>query len=841
MATQPSPDARRRSHVAYDRAALWARALLFVFVVATVVLAFPGARERFQSPYSGIQSRNLVVQSVRADGPNADADLRPGDELFAIDGERLRNGAHYQHVVAANHAFRPQSYDLRRSGVVLQTWVEYQPLPRMMAAERVVLIVLALAFLVVGLWVYFRRSDTLGTLFALNSAILASFLTDGPSTGNPTLQLASEILGDAVILVFPATILHFFLRFPDRGPRENGRRSRAAWLYTPPLLIFAASAVVSTRRFQSGAAAETEEQVVLALSTIYFVAYLLASLVVFVRAYRASARAQKQKLRVVIAGTVAGLLPFVAATVHASIRPEAGAMSFTLPAELCLGFVPVAFAYAILKHGAIELTSVVRKSLVYALLTGLLIAAYYALVQTAGAFLSRQLGVSQVVWETIAVVVLAVAFAPVREGVQGIVDRVFYRTEFVYKQEVIDFGRRVARTLSRKEILDHFIGRADALLHPSFAAVYLRGTDKDLELERVHGAAPELNPTFAADSFLGRYLTRYRTPLLVEFLDRSWERPHLDPDARRLLSMPGLAACVPIAAPDRLLGVALLGQKRSGLAYRRADAELLETFADQLALVIENADLIHSSIEQERLKSEVMLARDIQQALLPASAPRLRDVEILGQMTSSSEVGGDYFDYFMLDEGRLVVAIGDVMGKGVPAAMLMASLQAVFKNRAAKGGLAPHELNSELNDYMVENAKPGQFATFFCGVLDLPTSTFTFSSAGQCPALLATNGYIDRLGNGGTVLGANRNQRYAEGSTAFHPGDLLLLYTDGVIEQMNPQGEPYGEQRLVDFLGANRNLPPDRLQNALLREILEFGEGHQHDDITSVIAVRRSA
>ncbi len=831
---------RPRSFVG-ERAPIWARALLVAFALATVVLAFPGARERFQSPYSGIQARNLVVQSVRADGPNGAIDLRPGDELFAIDGERVRNNGHYQRIVASNHAFLPQRYDIRRHGVVLPVVVDYEPIPRALAAERVVLIVLALAFLVVGSWVYFRRSDVLGTLFAFNSTILASFLTDGPSTGSPSLQIVGEILGDAVILAFPATLLHFFLRFPDRGPRNGAHRFRASWLYAPPALILATSAVVSARRFTFAVANDAEEITVLASSTAYFVAYMLASLVVFVRAYRAAPRAQKQKLRVVIAGTTVGLLPFVAATLHASIRPAAGSLPLTLPAELCLGFVPLAFAYAILKHGAIELTTVVRKSLVYALLTGLLIAVYYALVQTAGSFLSRELGVEQAVWGTIAVVVLAIAFAPVRERVQGVVDRFFYRTEFVYKQEVIDFGRRVPRTISRDEILDHFVARCDALLHPSFVTVYLRGEDKDLVRTHSYGDPPPAPPLFAADSFLGRYFTRYRTPLLVEFLDRSWERPRVDPEARRLLSTPGLAVCVPIAAPDRLLGVAMLGQKRSGVAYRRADADLLETFAEQMALVIENTDLIRSSIEQERLKNEVMLARDIQQALLPANAPRVRDLEILGQMVSSSEVGGDYFDYFMLDDRRIVVAIGDVMGKGVPAAMLMASLQAVFKNRAAKGGLAPHELNAELNDYMLEHAQPGLFATFFCGLLDLSTSTFTFSSAGQCPALLAKNGYIDRLGNGGTVLGAHPTQTYPEGSVSFHPGDLLLLYTDGVIEQMNADGEPYGEERLVEFLGANRNLPPDRLQNALLHDVLAFGGGVQHDDITSVIAVRKTA
>ena len=821
-----------------DRAAPWTRPLLFLIVIATVVLGLPGARERIRSPYSGIQSRNLVIQSVRLDGLNADADIRPGDELYAIDGERLRNAAHYEYVVTSNQSFRPQSYEIRRNGVVLNVPVEYQPIPHALAAERVVLIILAVAFLAVGLWVYFRRPDTIGTLFAFNSALLAALLTDGPSTGSAMLQLLSELASDAVTLAFPAVLLHFFLRFPER---ENGKRRRAAWVYTPPLAIFAAVAAVSSRRFLFGVSNPNEELAVLALSTVYFAVYVLASLVVFVRAYRAAPRAQKQKLRVVIAANLAGLLPFVAATLHASVRPQAGTLPFTLPAVLCLGLIPLGFAYAILKHGAIELETVVRKSLVYAVLTGLLIAAYYAVVQTAGAFLSSEFGVSEAVWISIAVVVLAVVFAPVRERIQAVVDRVFYRTDFVYKQEVIEFGRQVSRTLTRDEILDHFLQRCDALLHPNFVAIYLRAEDKDLWLVREQGSVPKLAPSFASESFLGRYLTRYRTPLMVEFLDHSWQRPRLDPEARRLLSTPGLAVCLPIAGPDRLAGIALIGQKRSGLAYRRADAELLETFAEQLSLVIEHADLLRSSIEKERLKSEVMLARDIQQALLPANAPRLRDVEIRGQMISSSEVGGDYFDYFVLDDRRVVVAIGDVVGKGVPAAMLMASLQAVFKNRAVKGGLAPHELNRELNDYMVEHAKPGQFATFFCGVLDVSTSTFTFSSAGQCPALLATNGYIDRLGNGGTVLGANKDEAYAEGSVAFHPGDLLLLYTDGVIEQMSPAGEPYGEQRLVDFLRTNRNLPPDRLQNALLDDVLAYGGGQQHDDITSVIAVRNIA
>lgn len=836
--TSPVP---ARSSYPRDRLGSLMRPVLLVFVVAIILLEFPGAREQMVAPYSGLQTRNLTVQNVVSDGPNRDSGIRPGDEVLAVDGERLRNRGHYQYLVAANRAFTPHDYELGRDGVTIHATVHYTRPPRALLLERAGLLVQALAFLALGVWVCLRRPDALGALFAINTSILAYFLTNRPAAASPFLQLAGEIAGDAIILLFPACLLHFFLRFPDRGAREDARRRRRiAALYLPALALTIFSAFLAARRFAFDTRGPGAETFLLAASSAYFALYVLASLVVFVHSYRMSPRAQKQKLRVVILATVTGLTPFLAITIYASLRQGAPSQA-VIASELCLGLVPLGFAYAILKHGAIELNTVVRKSLFYALLTGLLVAAYYVVIHTLGAFLSRELGLSELVWMPVAVLVLAFVFAPLRSRFQHAVDRVFYRTEFVYKQEVIDFGRRASRATTRDEVLDHFLERCEALLHPMFTALYLENGEKRLVLERATRGAIALPREFNPDCFLGRYFTRYRTPLLIEFLDRSWERPHLDRDSRAMLGVSSLAVCVPIAAPDRLLGLAVLGQKRSGVVYGRADGELLETFAEQLALVIENTDLILSLVEKERLKSEVMLAREIQQALLPSSPPRHHGVDLRGQMVSSTEVGGDYYDYFALDDERIVIAIGDVSGKGIPAAMLMASLQAVFKNRAIKGGLAPAALNQELNDYLMDHAKPGQFATFFCGVVDLARSTLTFSNAGQCPALLSRNGFIDRLGNGGMVLGASRLHRFDEGTVAFQPGELLFLYTDGVTEQSNASGEEFGEERLIQFIQANRNLPPDQMQNALLATITAFGGGRRDDDLTSVIALRKSA
>jgi len=819
------------------------RAALFLFVLSIVVLEFPGAREILETPYSGILTRNLRIQAVAHDGPNAGVDLAPGDRIVSIDGERIRNHHHYTWVLASNPSMQPQSYRLERAGARMDQEVQYTPLPRFVATRQFAFLLVAFAFLMVGLWVYMRRPDRLGSTFAAVCAMLAFLLTDRPSSGTPALQLSGELIYDAVILAFPAVLVHFFVLFPGRG-RTGATvvRKRLRAMYTVPLLLYIAGAWVSVNRFLFQPVNASMVDVVLALSTAYFGGYLVLSLAIFVRRYRRSRPALKQRLRIVIAGSVAGFVPLLAVTVLHNLAPGLSvANRFEAAAAICLGFIPITYAYAILKHGAIELNLVVRRSLVYAFLTGAIVAGYYALVNVVSDVMVRELGAPEFVWGPLTILFLALMFAPARERVQRIVDRLFYRQEFTYKQEVSELGRQLARRVSREEIIDYFCDRVDALLNPTWVAIYRNNGGDALELETTRGAPPDLQPVFSTQSFLARYLARFRTPLMVEYLDRYWERPHVDQESRRFLTLPDLSVCLPLVATDGLSGLVLLGSKRSQTPYRRAEGELIETFGEQLALVLHNAELIESSLEQERLQNEVMVAREIQLSLLPDRPPEWPGLEVQGQMVSSFEMGGDYFDYFPVDPAQLAVCIGDVSGKGIPAAMLMSSLRAVFKNAALKRKLTPADLNSELNDYLFENAKPEQFATFFYGVFDRDTGTLSFSNAGQCPALLVREDFVDRLGEGGLVLGVQAAQEYQEGRVRIEPGDLLVLYTDGITEQKNAAGEEYGEERLIDFLRMHRKRPLLQLQEGLLEDVIAFGGGSQQDDITTVIACHKVA
>jgi sigma-B regulation protein RsbU (phosphoserine phosphatase) len=819
------------------------RTAVLLFIIWIVAIEFPGARDLVRSPYSGIETRNLVVQSINPDSPNAGGPIRRDDEIVEVDGLRVRNYNHLRHLVSDNHDLAPQDYVLTRHGETVTAVVTYIPVPGSLIYRRFASLLVGFTFLLVGLIVLLRRDDTVGLLFSANCAILAFLLTDRPIIGSSWMQLTGELFDDAVMVLFPAVFLHFFLVFHDRPLNEGGLRSRSVVLiYSPPAVLFVFSSVFAVRQFFGVPTPLPVQMFVLIASTLFLAGYLVASLVIFVRNYRSSSAALKQKKRVAILGTVVGIIPFLAVIVWRLFSPGTKT-SWEFLSVLALGFVSISFGYAILKHGAIELNIVVRKSIAYAFLSGAVIASYYGLVNLMGDFLTAEFNLRPAYFSMVTILVLAVIFAPARDVVQRAVDRVFLRKEYDYKSEVVEFNREIARKLTRKEILDHFVGRVSALLNPSFVVFYAPSNGGEEWLIDRYG--PEGNTTLPADfpkqSLLGRYLTRYRKPLLVEYLDHSWGRRHLDDTSTAFLDRSHAAVCLPLAAGDAVVGLAVLGTKRNDCLYSQTDSQLLERFAEHLGLVLENAELHEASIEQERLRNEVLLAREIQLSLLPTQSPAHPSLEIVGKMVSSAEVGGDYFDYLGLEADRIGVVIGDVSGKGVPAAMLMSSLQAVFKNLALRERMGPAELVGELNGHLCRNAQADQFATFFFGVLDMSTSTFTFSNAGHCPPLHLKRDYADRLGEGGLPLGVDPAAVYQQGEVRIDAGDVVCLYTDGFTEQSNPAQEQFGEQRLIEFLRAKQELPIEALQDALFAAILAFGDGRQDDDSTAIIARRKGA
>ncbi len=249
--------------------------------------------------------------------------------------------------------------------------------------------------------------------------------------------------------------------------------------------------------------------------------------------------------------------------------------------------------------------------------------------------------------------------------------------------------------------------------------------------------------------------------------------------------------------------------------------------------------------KREALERELAVAREIQERLLPHVMPAVPGFEISGASLPSQQVGGDYFDFLDLEDGRLGIAIADVSGKGIPAALLMANLQAILRGQAEERGDVSAVL-ARVNSFLVRSTDPHMFVTFFYGILDRVKGVFLSSNAGHNPPLLLrVDGTIEWLSAGGLLLGFLAGQDYAQQATELRPGDVVVLFTDGITEASDP-GAPdrpdrfFGEERLIEVVRRSAGLTAGEIQAAILDAVAAHTAGApQSDDITLVVFKRR--
>jgi len=284
-----------------------------------------------------------------------------------------------------------------------------------------------------------------------------------------------------------------------------------------------------------------------------------------------------------------------------------------------------------------------------------------------------------------------------------------------------------------------------------------------------------------------------------------------------------------------LIGVIYVDRRSPTRFFTAQDLALFESFASHAALAIENAWLFEEALEKRRLEDEMAVAREIQQSLLPHEFPQLDWASIYGFNQPARQVGGDYYDVFLSAAGDLDFAVGDVSGKGVPASLVMSTLQSSFlAESSAQDDLA--KVCERVNEFLVRRTTPERYATFFAGRLHADGG-FVYVNAGHNPPLLLRGGECHRLTGGGLPLGLFRGRTYELQRMKLEAGDLLLCYTDGVTEAYDPAENEFGEERLLDVVRGNIDDDVRSVCEKVFAAIVEFSRGlhNPHDDITLVV------
>ncbi|HEX5965349.1 MAG TPA: SpoIIE family protein phosphatase [Pyrinomonadaceae bacterium] len=298
---------------------------------------------------------------------------------------------------------------------------------------------------------------------------------------------------------------------------------------------------------------------------------------------------------------------------------------------------------------------------------------------------------------------------------------------------------------------------------------------------------------------------------------------------------------VPLGVSEKVFGIIYADSPIAEGRFTEDHLKVLTTLASVAAIRVENARLVEARLERERLERELALASEIQQRFQPTAPPHINGYELQGISFPCYEIGGDYYDFIEREDGRLVIALGDVSGKGTAAALLMSSLHAAIHAQSASHDSLVATI-SAVNRYLADNIPANRFVTLFYAELDPESGSMAFLNAGHNPPLIVhAAGTVEQLASGGLPLGIKPDAEYREGRTQLQPGDVLVIYSDGVTEAVSPTGEEFGPTRLYEVVSRNVEASAAGIRDRIESSLTKFAQGTSAaDDITLVIVKRQN-
>jgi sigma-B regulation protein RsbU (phosphoserine phosphatase) len=564
----------------------------------------------------------------------------------------------------------------------------------------------------------------------------------------------------------------------------------------------------------------------------------------------------KRRLRLLYWGAAVALTPLLLIGLIAWTRHSIDFPDWLISSAVLMFLLfPLTLAYVIVVQRAMDVRVVVRQGLQYAAakngIRTLQVLAILLVTLTALALIGQNRNRPE---KMIVIALGLVAIFTIRRMTEKIgtwIDRRFFREAYDAEQVLAELSDGVRGMIDARSLIETVAERISETLHISRVAVLLGGGGPYRPAYALgYGAAPDV--AFPAGGGTVKLLQKQNEPARVYFDDpNSWlyREPEMTDEDRSRLSQLSAELLLPLSTRDKLLGFISLGPKRSDEPYSRTDLRLLKSVAAQTGLALENADLISAIADEvaqrERLNREVEIAREVQERLFPQTLPPIAGIAYAGACRSALGVGGDYYDFLALPAGKLGIAVGDVSGKGIAAALMMASLQASLRSEATRASDNLAAMMGNVNRLVYEASSSNRYATFFYGQYDPVSRQLTYVNAGHNPPMLfhSCNDecHVSRLEACGTVVGLLEDASYHQASLAIVPGDILIAFTDGISEAMNAAEDEWGEERLIENVKTCMRLPPAEIIACIMRTADTFVAGAKQNDDMTLVVLRASS
>ncbi len=548
---------------------------------------------------------------------------------------------------------------------------------------------------------------------------------------------------------------------------------------------------------------------------------------------------ERRKLKVMLWGTIVGIAPAILIGMKYDLSRTDPPFWLDFARAVFVFLLPLSFAYAVVKHRVMDIPVLLRRSARYLLVErgfAILIGVFsVGLTLWFGQAFSRRFSAGSTaaipIGATFGFLLISGAIQ-VHRQVRTRLDKAFFRSAYD-AQQILETLAATTLTVADRPALAALLHREiHEALHPMPLFIYLLSSEG--RLHAYAGIPPEESVDLAIND-----------PALEQLIGRK-DPLEVPPETLQGTSMEhlGVDCLVPIrgSSEGQLQGLAVLGPRLSEEPYSTRDKRLLASVASQAGIAMRSISLAEKMAErmqaERRAEQEMQIARQVQSRLLPQQAPVLKTLDCAGKCIQTRAVGGDYYDFLEFGAGKLGLILADISGKGMSAALLMANLQANLRGQYALALEDFPRLVRSVNYLFYKNTETSNYATMFFSIYDDQQRTLRYVNCGHnAPVLLRANGEVERLEATATVLGLFEQWDCTVAERQLAPGDLLVIYTDGISEAAEGDDtEEFGEQRLVASMRAQQSQPAAPMLDAIVAEVQAFSKGYQADDMTLIVA-----
>ena len=499
--------------------------------------------------------------------------------------------------------------------------------------------------------------------------------------------------------------------------------------------------------------------------------------------------------------------------------------------------IPLTFGFSIIKYRILDSEFVVKKGLIFGIVSVIIIGIYLLLVLVLDSYSSDIFEGGRKFFTIAFIIVVTFTFDFVNQKAKGFVDKLFYRERYNYRKSLLGFSQELSYINNVNELLEKICSSVSETMGVKDLNVWLKDNEYKKLLEKHRLCINYIDYGNSFDKAMEKIYRINREP--IQLGSASFTDLKLSEDERKAIAGNKINLSIPIIIKNEVIGALNFGAKPSGKAYSDEDIDLLKTLALQSVISFENSRLKIEEMSRRKFEDELKIARKIQDSMLPIADYNIKGLDISGYSEPARSIGGDFYDLIKLDEHRLLVIVADVSGKGIPAALYMSKVQAMIQF-ASEIFKSPADILREANKQIYSQIERKSFITMVAAIFDTENNSVKIARAGHNPVLHYSRGKVDILQSKGLGLGLeveNLFDKYLEEKEyKTENGDLFLFYSDGLNESMNVNKEELGLENVIEILKSNSNLPAAGIQNEIIKNVNNFrGGAEQNDDITFAV------